>query len=550
MTEARFNIDNNNQPQSWQVQEYFSLYRLALAVAFMGLFLPPWPQDLFNLRNLLLTQLASLSYAAIAVTLLTSARRRKSSLNLQVYAGLMSDLLISLILLLQFNEIHTGVGALLIVPCVVAAILLRMQLALFFSAMSFLVLLLATLIHPQGFNGSNLIATGFLGAAYFGVSLFSAYLFARAKISEALAEQRGVDLANQEQLNALILQRMRTGILVVDDEMNIRQINEAAWYLLGMPEKRRKKLFSVSQELTQRLRNWQKTGNHDTSSMRLHGGVPECIPRFANIGKEKSCATLIFLEDRSMVSRRAEEMTLASLGRMAGSIAHEIRNPLSAVRHATQLLAESPVQTHEEHKLLEIILNHTDRMNRIIENVLQVSRRQASRYEIVDLANFLQHYQHQFSQSSLAEESVKLDIQIQEKTLPVIFDPSQLRQILDNLAQNAIRYGRSEDGVCYLSITAARDSEHQGPNLSLSDNGKGISNKEQMEIFQPFYSSSPQGSGLGLFIVRQLCDANQSVIEYRDNPEGGSMFVIAMQSPRQDELKDFQQGQEPVGYPA
>ena len=205
------------------------------------------------------------------------------------------------------------------------------------------------------------------------------------RATEALAEQRSIDLANLSQVNELIIRRMKTGVLLVDDANRMHQINESAWMLLGNPGADQRDLGQLAPELSRRLYHWLTSGKLDETATQLADGVPEVVPRFTRLAPNDDSHVLIFLDDTSLVSRRAEELTLASLGRLSASIAHEIRNPLAAIRYSAQLLAESTSMDSADQRMVEIINNHCIRLNEIIENILQLSRRERSRPETLDL---------------------------------------------------------------------------------------------------------------------------------------------------------------------
>ncbi len=226
---------------------------------------------------------------------------------------------------------------------------------------------------------------GLLAVANFAVAALCFYLGGHMRATEALAAQRGVDLLNLEQVNELIIQRMKTGVLLVDQANHILRINEAAWHLIGNPSPNQRELGTIAPELSRRLYHWRHSGKIDQTAVALAADVPEVIPRFTRLAPNDDANVLIFLDDTSLLSRRAEELTLSSLGRLSASIAHEIRNPLAAIRYSAQLLAESPKLEPEDKRLVDIVNNHCTRANDVIENILQLSRRERSRPETLDL---------------------------------------------------------------------------------------------------------------------------------------------------------------------
>src|SRR5678816_2753710 len=220
----------------------------------------------------------------------------------------------------------TGIAMLLMVNVGAGALLLPPRLAGLFAA-------LATLgVIGQSFVG-RLVEYGLYGFGYFATALLCFALGKQMRETEALAERRGSDLANLSQINELIIRRMKTGVMVVDDTNRVHLWNESAWALLGSPEPDQRDLGSLAPELSRRLYHWRTTRKIDNTSVALAEDVPEVIPRFTQLASHDDSNVLIFLDDTSLLSRRAEQLTLTSLGRLSASIAHETRNPLAAISY-------------------------------------------------------------------------------------------------------------------------------------------------------------------------------------------------------------------------
>ncbi|MCB1641569.1 MAG: ATP-binding protein, partial [Xanthomonadales bacterium] len=326
-------------------------------------------------------------------------------------------------------------------------------------------------------------------------------------------------------------QRMRTGILVVDDEERVARRNESAWYLLGMPDPKVAHVREISPDLHRRLRYWQSTGLHDNQPVHLSQGVPAVVPRFARMGPEEDSPTLVFLEDESMVSRRAEELTLASLGRLAASIAHEVRNPLAAIHHAAQLLEESPDLPPTDARLVEIINNHCVRMNGIVENVLQLSRRERAQPENLRLAPWLEEFVLEFKHTHPPGQD-DIRVVLDKPHAQALVDPSHLNQVLWNLLRNALRYGRDMDRPAEIKLRLSQNDKGDRAIVEVIDRGPGIPPKVQQRLFEPFFTTHADGNGLGLYLVRQLVQANQGEVEYSTVPGGGSCFRVLLVAPQ------------------
>ncbi len=338
--------------------------------------------------------------------------------------------------------VNVGAGALLLPP----------RIAGFFAALAALGVLgqcvYGRLIEHQD---RNLLEAGLYGLSYFATATLCIVLGKQMRETEALAEQRGIDLANLAQINELIIRRMKTGVLVVDDANRVHRWNESAWALMGNPKPGVRDLGSVAPELSRRLYHWRTTGKLDNTAVALAEGAPEVIPRFTRLTSSDDNNVLIFLDDTSLVSRRAEELTLSSLGRLSASIAHEIRNPLAAISYSAQLLAESEELSDADKRMVEIINNHCSRVNEIVENILQLSRRERSRPESLDLSLWAVHFVEEYKTGNDIGQD-QLRAVTQARHVEALADPQQMQQVVWNLVQNALRYGRLPDEPARVSV--------------------------------------------------------------------------------------------------
>ena len=258
------------------------------------------------------------------------------------------------------------------------------------------------------------------------------------------------------------------------------------------------------------------------------------MPRFAHLGKDNDSGTLIFLEDMAAVAQQAQQLKLASLGRLTASIAHEIRNPLGAISHAGQLLAESSHLDKSEARLTEIIQDHSQRVNTIIENVMQLNRRDRSNPEEIELNQWLASFVDDFCLNEAILHSQIHHTPIDDINI-IRFDDSQLQQILINLCQNGLRHG-DQDSRPQLWLQCGIIKESNTPYLEVIDNGKGIDATLAEHIFEPFFTTAANGSGLGLYISRELCESNQAHLNYISSPDSGSCFRITFADPRRRQV--------------
>ena len=223
-------------------------------------------------------------------------------------------------------------------------------------------------------------------------------------------------------------------------------------------------------------------------------------------------------------------MKLASLGRMSASIAHEIRNPLGALSHAAQLLLESDNLAAADQRLTRIIEENAQRVNTIIENVLQISRRQSQSPTQIRLLEWSHNFRDEFCTAE-GRPSAQFNVEVQPENLEILIDSSQLHQVVWNLCKNAMEHGLHNDGKTRIDLRGGSDSPGRGPYLDVIDNGPGIDPATARQIFEPFYTTRTQGTGLGLFLARQLCELNEASLDYIAQPRGGSCFRIRFSDP-------------------
>ena len=506
-----------------------NLFRVLEAVVYMALSFSEIAVDWLPVRAPTAARLTAAVYLLFALLMLLRTRQMPRQLSMSVSACLGVDILAALMAALMMPAAHTGIAAMLVINVAACALLLPPRLAGLFAALAALAML-GQALAAEGDPGTLLLESGLFGLAYFATAALCYALGKQMRASEALAERRGLDLANLSQVNELIIRRMKTGVLLVDDANHIHQINESAWTLLGNPALDKRNLGEVAPELSRRLYHWRATNKMDTTAVALAEGVPEVVPRFTRLAANDDSHVLIFLDDTSLVSRRAEQLTLTTLGRLSASIAHEIRNPLAAIRYSAQLLAESRELPDSDQRMVEIINNHCGRLNEIIENILQLSRRERSRPEALDLNAWVLTFVDEYKEANdLGADNLRA--LLYPHAVEALADSQHLQQVVWNLVQNAIRYGRMPDEPARVMIVARLASDDGPPLIEVIDRGPGIPPKVASQIFEPFFTTHEYGTGLGLYLARQMCDANQAGLEYVPVAGGGSCFRITLTAP-------------------
>lgn len=519
----------------WRLLNLLNLYRLLIAGLFVAM---PWldaEQRIFANGAPGLFGVVSLAYLLFGVASLLATRGRWPAFKVQAHIQVFADILAITLIMHASGGVGSGLGMLLLIAIAGGSILMPGRTATLFAATATLAILAEQLYAQLTFGPSmpNYTQAGLLGATFFTTAALTHALARRIRDSETLAAQRGVDLADMQQLTEYIIQRMQTGVVVIDAEENVRLINESARHLLGAPGAQGPgRLDRISPELASQLHTWLHQPDAESHTFRPAITSATVLPRFARMGAAPSSGTLIFLEDTAALAQQAQQMKLASLGRLTASIAHEIRNPLGAISHAGQLLAESPALDKHDARLTQIIADQSQRVNAIIENVLQLSRRDRSRPQDFALEPWLKRFAEEFSRSeNIAMAS--LSVGVTPADLQVRIDPSQLHQIVRNLCENALRHNPRTMPAIALRGGVTRESGV--PFLDVIDNGPGIAAGVAEQIFEPFFTTSPNGIGLGLYISRELCECNQARLNYRAQPDGGC-FRITFADPRRRQV--------------
>ncbi|MBV1774989.1 PAS domain-containing protein [Burkholderiaceae bacterium DAT-1] len=501
----------------WRSAALLNVFRilLGLGLLFTSLFVSKEV-----LRNLHLERTFTsicILYLVFSVMAAATLRRRMVQFQLLLTVQMSVDTLFVVMLMHLAGGIHTGIGLLLPPLLAAAAIISRGRTAVFNASVAAIALLL-----EQGYRvifqdapSSDFFQVGMLALACMAMATLAYRLAQYATESQILAEKRGHDLANLAEINQFVIQDVSDGVLVVDSEHVIRQFNQQAERLLGpgmlangIPLRR------VAPTVIEALEGWQR-GDSTLAITPVPSTRQTVRPRFVPVGQ--GAGLIVFLEDIGKIHREAEQIKLAAMGRLTANIAHEIRNPLSAISHAAQLLGEDDADAATR-RLTRIIQENVARLDGLVRSVLDLSRRDRRTPVRVILHDWLERFLAEFREFEHIDVSIALECPVLAQ---MSFDPQQLQQVMWNLCRNAWRYSHRLEGSVRIVVT----SSESGWMLDVIDDGAGVPSDLIPQLFEPFFTTDAKGTGLGLYIARELCAANEATLEYVPQSSGACFRI-------------------------
>ena len=503
---------------NWRSLQYFNLYRLIIAGLFLLAFLfPHYLTVRLNLFPSPLNLLVTGGYMLCVIVGLMLSIYWHERFNLQLSAQVLADIGVVSLIMLGTGGAGSGLTVLLLVSLAAASLVGRGRLVLFYAALATLSVLAAQIygIQTRHFEEASIVQAGFISAGFFATAILARLLGQRAMAHENLARRRGIELDNQIRISQRIVERMQDGVLVVDADGRIVRHNPVARAMLGLSADG---IQALPSPLVDGLDQWAIGG---PESLPLSGFADRRLLARFEYTASSDHEQLIFLEDQGRIQERALQMKLASLGRLTASIAHEIRNPLSAISHAGELLREE--RRGEAHdRLLRILNDNVLRLDRIVQDVLLLGRQNQARPEALALDSFCPAFVEDF----VATESLAPGIVSWRpgEAVFLCFDRTHLHQILWNLVSNALRHSTRGPGAVRLEARAVGDAGWV--ELHVIDDGPGVPDEVREQIFEPFFTTHHTGSGLGLYIARELCAANGGSLSIGPNAPGGH-FIIA-----------------------
>ncbi len=521
------------------VSVVYNIYRIVLPLVLLVTYLSsPGITQLGAVAPTLFVQVST-AYAifAIITTFFTPGGRRYVSNPKLVASTLIVDILATSLIIYTCGGTSSGLGLLMIVTIASGSILIRGRISTFLAAIATLALIYTELYLSLSLEDppNRFLQTGILGMILFATSLYLQTVTDRIYKAALLADKQAGAIFDLEKLNNEIIQRMRTGIVVVNPQLEIVSMNSAARTALGpilKPAGPASEFeFLLPSRLKEQLQHGKLNPNRHPQPIIIPETKKQLQLNFAFLKPGLESDILIFLEDNRQIVQRVRQMKLASLGRLTASIAHEVRNPLGAISHASQLLRESKSVSNDDRRMIEIILNHCNRVNMRIEDVLDASRHDETSSQKLILGEWLAGFIESYRATHQSCDEIELNLKGSVIEVNVI--PGQLEQILNNLFDNGLRYSKTKTGRATLSIEAGVEQKEDDTQayLHVIDEGPGIDEEAEARLFEPFHTTEATGTGLGLYISKELCEANQSQLVYGRTASGKSCFSIYFSHP-------------------
>lgn len=513
-------------PQATKLFSYYNLYRIVIGILLFGI---TFTVEHINnqLRHPDLYQFTTLAYLVLNLSVFFYFKLSGPTNARQIFFAASLDILLLHALFFLGKGVTGGLSNLIIITVAAGNIMIRGRAGLALAALASLCTL--------GVEIERLLATfssvadiaraGLMGSIYFAGAYIVQNLSQRISQSETLALQQQQDILELQKLNHQIIQSMRTGIIVCDEAYRVITVNNACADLIGL---------SLGDPLPQYIKDrvdiWRNDPELRTTPFRAGEDFPMVQANFSLLQQETGAQTLIFIEDTRLMTQQAQQLKLASLGRLTASIAHEVRNPLGAISHATQLLDESDNLDQADRKMIDIVQRHCKRVNRIIENTLTLSRRvepEASEIALKPwLENIIQDYrQHQ-------KPGVHIQLETLEDEAMARFDSNQIEQVLTNLMDNGVRHGQQHNPEAQLLIRLSRTDNGEHAIIDVINEGDPITEEVREHLFEPFFTTEQQGTGLGLYLSKEICEANQAQLDYIDSVAEGVCFRIRFAHPK------------------
>ena len=510
----------------WKILYLFNVYRLTLNAVFITFSFIDIISNVFGKEDESLFLTTTWVYLLFTLASFISIHQRWPIFKVQVLTQVLVDIAVLTLLMHASGGLNSGVGILLIITVAGGSLLTEGKIAFFFAAVASLAILIQVWIASLYFEVSYYTYytqySGLLGITFFATALVTYALARRIRANENIVRKQKIELENLNRLNAEIVQHIQAGIIVVDIAYQIRLHTEFARKLLGISQDNKMLLLTaVAPELVEQIIHWRKTKKSPSPLFQPKTGEVELLAHFSCLQqKDTQDLLMIMLEDATWTAKQVQQLKLASLGRLTAKISHEIRNPLNIISQANQLLEDSSLP-EKQLKFTGLITKHTQRINHLIESVLQLSRQGDTKIQTVNLNEWLSNFVDELILSQrLQPDDILLEM---VSSVVVCFDKIQLYQVVSNICENGLRYSQTSP---LLKLMLSRSEDSGKPYLDICDHGQGMSQDTVENLFEPFFTTEFTGNGLGLYVAKEICEANQATLQLYSNTDTGCCFRI------------------------
>ena len=435
-------------------------------------------------------------------------------------ASAVVDIVMIMALVYLTGGIGTGVG-ILVLPFVATSCMLSYgKFPVLYAGFTTVCILCVMFLSDQlsldaeTWDGRNIGTAIMLIGASFAVAYLTSYSATFLRDATASARKHKRNYNRVRGLNQLVLNRVQEAVIVIDPELKVWLFNrQAKNYFSGLAAEHKEPIF---EDLVARwLLNPEKPFEADIHLHRFSMHV-RAVPMVQEDGK----LLMLFLRSLREIAAEAMATKLASLGQLTANLAHEIRNPMSAIRHANDLLQEG-IEDPVSKKLHGIIDGNIRRIDKMLEDVSTLNKKDNLGRESINLMKFWLAFKQEFTLNNPSSVGC-IKMEMQGKNLTVTADPMHVQQIMWNLCNNAWRHSTKGSDAIQVSI---KPSGKLNVSIVVSDDGPGAAPEIRNQLFEPFFTTEKGGTGLGLYVARELAHANLGQLHYHPELNGFELIL-------------------------
>ena len=435
-------------------------------------------------------------------------------------ASAVVDIVMIMVLVYLTGGIGTGIG-ILVLPFVATSCMLSYgKFPILYAGFTTVCVLCVMFLSDQlslnveTWDGRNIGTAIVLIGASFAVAYLTSYSAAFLRDATASARKHKRNYNRVRGLNQLVLNRVQEAVIVIDPELKVWLFNrQAKNYFSGLAAEHKEPIF---EDLVARwLLNPGKAFEADIHLHRFSMHV-RAVPMVEEDGK----LLMLFLRSLREIAAEAMATKLASLGQLTANLAHEIRNPMSAIRHANDLLQEN-IEDPVGKKLHGIIDGNIRRIDKMLEDISTLNKKDNLGRESINLMKFWLAFKQEFTLNNPSSVGC-IKMEMQGKNLTVTADPMHVQQIMWNLCNNAWRHSTKGSGAIKVFI---KPSGKLNVSIVVSDDGPGAAPEIRNRLFEPFFTTEKGGTGLGLYVARELAHANLGQLHYHPELNGFELIL-------------------------